>query len=259
MRLKSPMASVIFWTLSTHSGSAGIAVGGATEWTQILNNLQLVELAGTNMEQVAQNLEQISHQATQIENQLDQYKVMLQNLERLPENIWGNAVGDLNLLQRIVAQGEGIAFSLGGLDDVLAQRFPSYANLETGLNHGLDFSGEYASWSQANRDTIAGTLASAGLTAQQFESESQTLSQLHAQSASAIGQMQALQTGHAIASQQVAQIQKLRALIAQQTVMMGTWYQSEQTQSDLAQARRNQFFSATLPALEGRQMQILGR
>jgi type IV secretion system protein TrbJ len=69
--------------------------------------------------------------------------------------------------------------------------------------------------------------------------------------------MQALQVGHAIANQQVSQMQKLRGLISQQTVMMGTWYQSQQSQSDLAHARRAQFFSATLPALEGREMQIL--
>lgn len=235
---------------------AGVAVGGATEWTQILNNIQLVELAGTNIEQVAQNAQQIAHQVSQIENQLDQYRAMLQNLEKLPQNIWGDAVGDLNQLQRLVAQGEGIAFSLGGLDDILRQRFPSFTDVQTGLSQDESYSEAYARWSNVNRDTISGTLAAAGLTAEQFKSEASTLSHLHTQSANAVGQMQALQVGHAIADQQVAQMQKLRGLISQQTVMMGTWYQSQQSQSDLAQARRAHFFSATLPALEGREMQI---
>ena len=257
MVFRAVVVSVLCWTVSPSHGLAGVGVGGATEWTQILNNIQLVELAGTNAEQVAQNVQQIAHQATQIENQLNQYRAMLQNLERLPQNIWGEAVEDLNRLQRLVSQGEGIAFSLGGLDDVLRQRFPSFDEVQTGLSQGRTFSDEYARWSQTNRDTISGTLAAAGLTAQQFQTEAYTLAQLHAQSQSAVGQMQALQVGHAIANQQVEQMQKLRGLISQQTAMMGTWYQSQQSQSDLAQARRSQFFSSTLPTLDGREMQIL--
>ena len=64
-------------------------------------------------------------------------------------------------------------------------------------------------------------------------------------SETADGQMKALQVGHQIATQQVAQTQKLRGLVSQQMTMMGTWFQSEQTQKDLAQARREKFFNAT--------------
>jgi len=39
--------------------------------------------------------------------------------------------------------------------------------------------------------------------------------------------------------------------------MMGTWYQSEQADRDLAQARRENFFSATIPSTSGgREMDI---
>ncbi|ELT46634.1 P-type conjugative transfer protein TrbJ [Brucella intermedia] len=235
----------------TGTAQAGAATGGATEWTQLLNNAQLIDLAGTNVEQVAQNAQQIANQITQIQNQLDQYRTMLQNLERLPENIWGDAVGDLNRLQSLVAQGEGIAFSMGGLDDVLAERFGSYAEFRGNLPE--DFSSMYETWSQTNRDTIAGTLAGAGLTAEQFQTETQTMTQLQRQSETAVGQMQALQVGHSIAGQQVEQMQKLRGLLSQQTTMLGTWFQSEQAERDLAQARRDAFFGSTAPSTSGGQ------
>lgn len=77
------------------------------------------------------------------------------------------------------------------------------------------------------------------------------MSTLRAMSETADGQMKALQVGHEIASQQVAQMQKMRGLVSQQMTMMGTWLQTEQTDKDLAQARREKFFGATAPSTSG--------
>ena len=79
------------------------------------------------------------------------------------------------------------------------------------------------------------------------------MSSLRSMSESADGQMKALQIGHEIAAQQVAQFQKLRGLVSQQTMMMGTWFQSEQTDKDLAQARREKFFNTMPPSVRGGQ------
>jgi P-type conjugative transfer protein TrbJ len=74
---------------------------------------------------------------------------------------------------------------------------------------------------------------------------------------SADGQMKALQVGHEIAAQQVAQMQKLRGLVSQQMTMMGTWLQSEQTDKDLAQARRkNSSAGRRPPPPAGRKMKV---
>jgi len=89
------------------------------------------------------------------------------------------------------------------------------------------------------------------LTAHQFDTEEGTMSALRSMSQSADGQMKALQVGHQIAAQQVAQMQKLRGLVSQQMTMMGTWLQAEQTDKDLAQARRENFFKATAPSTSG--------
>jgi P-type conjugative transfer protein TrbJ len=60
------------------------------------------------------------------------------------------------------------------------------------------------------------------LTAEQFDTEEEsTMSELRSMSQTADGQMKALQVGHQIAAQQVAQMQKLRGLVSQQMTMMG--------------------------------------
>ncbi|KSV65019.1 conjugal transfer protein TrbJ [Sinorhizobium sp. GL2] len=239
--------------LPAHSGSA---TGAATEWTQLANNAQLVDLLKSSGLQVDNQLTQISQLAEQIQNQLKIYDNMLQNTARLPNHIWGDVERDLNQLRGIVEQGQSIAFSMSNADDVLQQRFKNYADLKANLPNRESFSSSYQSWSDTNRDTIAGTLRAASLTAGQFDTEEGTMDELRSMSQSADGQMKALQVGHQIAAQQVSQMQKLRGLVSQQMTMMGTWLQSEQTDKDLAQARRERFFNATVSDIpEGQKME----
>ncbi|WP_065091840.1 P-type conjugative transfer protein TrbJ [Rhizobium leucaenae] len=235
---------------------AGSATGVATEWTQLANNAQLVDLLKSNGLQVDNQLTQISQLAEQIQNQLKIYDNMLQNTAQLPKHIWGEVERDLSELRGVVDEGQSIAFSMANADDVLQQRFKSYANFKTNLPKGENFSSTYQSWSDTNRDTIAGTLRAASLTADQFDTEEGTMDELRSMSQSADGQMKALQVGHQIATQQVSQLQKLRGLVSQQMTLMGTWLQSEQTEKDLAQARRERFFGATVNDIpEGQKME----
>lgn len=223
---------------------AGAATGAATEWTQLANNAQLIDLMKSSGIQVDNQLTQISQLAEQIQNQLNIYQNMLQNTAQLPGQVWGQVEKDLDRLRSVVEQGNGIAFSMTHADDILKQRFKSYAEYAADLPTSDTFASAYRLWSDTNRDTIAGTLGAASLTADQFDSEEKTMGELRSMSQSADGQMKALQVGHQIAAQQVAQIQKLRGIVSQQTTMMGTWLQSEQSDKDLAQARRETFFNA---------------
>jgi len=219
--------------------------GAATEWTQLANNAELIKLLESSGTQVDNQLTQINQLAQQIEAQLNIYQNMLQNTATLPEHIWGQVEADLNRLRSIVETGQSIAFSMGSADDVLQQRFQSYSALRTNLPENATFSSTYQIWSDTNRQTIASTLRAASLTSDQFSSEEATMSSLRSMSQTADGQMKALQVGHQLAAQQVAQTQKLRGLVAQQMAMTATWLQAEQTDKDLAQARRERFFAPT--------------
>ncbi|MBY5760186.1 P-type conjugative transfer protein TrbJ [Rhizobium leguminosarum] len=255
-RWLAALSAVALAAASTMPAKAGTATGAATEWTQLLNNGELISLVGKSGEQIQNQLTQIGQLAQQIETQLNIYQNMLQNTATLPSHIWGQVESDLNQLRSIVEQGQSISFSMGNADDVLQQRFQSYADLKTNLPSNQTFASTYQSWSDTNRDTIASTLKAASLTAEQFDSEEGTMSSLRSMSESADGQMKALQVGHEIAAQQVAQMQKLRGLVSQQMTMMGTWLQTEQTDKDLAQARREKFFNSEVKSIpEGQKME----
>jgi len=252
-RLETLSAVLLAATMVQAPAQASTVVGPATEWTQLLNNVELIGIAGQSAEQVQNQLTQIGQLAQQIQNQIQIYENMLQNTLQLPSHVWGQVESDLAQLQSLVNQGQGIAFSMGNLDDVLKQRFQSFGEFKTGLANGEDFSSSYQQWSDTNRDTIAATLRTAGLTSDQFATEEATMAQLRSMSESSVGQMQALQVAHQIAAQQVEQTQKLRGLVSQQTAMMATWYQSEQAAKDLAQTRREDFFETTPPPTSGGQ------
>ena len=56
----------------------------ATEFTQLLNNVQLVQHGAEQLKQSAQFAQQITNQVQQIQNQLQMYQNMLQNTATLP-------------------------------------------------------------------------------------------------------------------------------------------------------------------------------
>ena len=108
--------------------------------------------------------------------------------------------------------------------------------------NGSSFSQAYSSWSTTQRDTIASTLKTANLTADQITADGNILRQLQDQSATADGQMRALQIGHSLASLQADQMMKLRALIAQQTVMFGEVFGRQQAIQEQQQAIEKKYF-----------------
>ena len=77
------------------SAHAGSATGAATEWTQLANNAQLIDLLKSSGLQVDNQLTQITQLAEQIQNQLKIYENMLQNTAQLPDHIWGQVEKDI--------------------------------------------------------------------------------------------------------------------------------------------------------------------
>ncbi len=140
----------------------------------------------------------------------------------------GQVESDLNQLRNIVSAGTGHRLLDGQYRRRAEAALPELQRLQNQpAEQCASFSSSYQSvvHDQPRHDRAA-RCAAAGLTADQFSSEDRRWSQLRSQSESADGQMKALQVGHQIAAQEVAQMQKLRGLVSQQMTMMATWYQS---------------------------------
>jgi P-type conjugative transfer protein TrbJ len=165
------------------------------------------------------------NQATQISNQLRQLAYEVQNLQNIPNGVWGQIRSDLNALTQIAKVGQSISYADGNLSGEFSQMYPGYVV-------PADYTRAYTQWGENALGGIQGALASAGLQSSQFASEDATFAQLQALSDGAVGHMQAIQVGNMIGIQQVQQLQKLRQL--QMAQLQGEFgYLATQQQNDL--------------------------
>ena len=167
------------------------AITGATEPTQILNNIELVQ--------------QVLQSAQQLATEIQSYNNLVQNTVNIPNQIWSPTQNNLNSLANVVNQGQALAYTLSNAGSQFQIKFPGYKPTS-------NFPVDYKNWSTTFRDTLKGTLEAGNLQSQQFSTEEQVMSQLRNMSSTAQGRMQAIQVGNQIAGETVSQLQKLRQL-----------------------------------------------
>lgn len=184
------------------------AVVGATEFTQIANNYQL--------------LFSYAEQAQQTVHQLNQYNTMLRNLASTTPSsllnqqaalLWSdqNMTKTFRDLRTLVMNGEKVSYTLQNQDQMFKRLHPGYGSEFSSKN-------EYQSWSDNTHSSVRNALAVAGAQSESFSSEQDVVRELQLRSQSADGQMKALQAGNDIGVAMVGQMQQLRQLqIAQMT------------------------------------------
>ncbi len=200
-------ASLVAAVPPSFAGSVA-GFGGATEITQLANNVELVNLY----------LQQVQSYATQ----LQQYQNMIQNTLNIPAQVWGAVEADLMGVANIVKQGQALAYSAANIASQFENTFKGFTFT------GTDFKKEYRDLSRKTLDTLKGALMAANMQSNQFATEEMTLKQLRAMSQSAQGQMQAIQVGSQIAEQQVQQLQKLRQLMMAQLSQQNTYLAAQE-------------------------------
>ena len=217
-------------TLSPVPAHAGVPGVFATEYTQILN---YVELAG-----------QLEKQVLMVENQLNQLADMAKHGITITDQLFGTVASDINNLNQIVKTGESLSYTMSNLDGSFRLRFPGYSS---STNYGQS----YQTWSQTSLDSTLGALNAAGLQNSQFNSDEALLKTLQGQSQSAVGRMQAIEVGNQIAENQSEQLMKLRQLMMadmqSKASYQGALVQAEATK----QANSDQFFGQTQVTSDG--------
>ena len=210
-----------------HAGVPGVF---ATEYTQILN---YVELAG-----------QLEKQVVMVENQLNQLADMAKHGITITDQLFGTVASDITTLRQIVNTGQALSYTLSNMDGTFRLRFPGYS---TSTNYGRS----YQNWSQTSLDSTLGALKAAGVQNSQFDSDSALLQSLKSQSQSAVGRMQAIEVGNQIAENQAEQLMKLRQLMMAD-MQSKSAYQSAMVQADATkQANSDQFFGQTQVTSDG--------
>jgi P-type conjugative transfer protein TrbJ len=217
-------------TINPVPAYAGVPGLFATEYTQILNYLQLIG--------------SLEKQVLMVENQLTQIANEVKHGLTIPNQLFGTVASDIANLNQIVRTGQSLSYTMSNLDGNFRLRFPGYAST---TNYGQS----YQSWSQTSLDSIRGALNAAGLQNSQFSSEQALLQTLQGQSMTAVGRMQAIEVGNQIAENQAEQLMKLRQLMMadmqSKASYQGALVQAEATK----QANSDLFFGQTQVTSDG--------
>jgi P-type conjugative transfer protein TrbJ len=202
----------------------------ATEYTQILNYLQLIG--------------SLEKQVLMVENQLTQIADMAKHGITVTNQLFGTVASDITNLNQIVKTGQSLSYTMSNLDSSFRLRFPGYSS---STNYGQS----YQTWSQTSLDSTLGALNAAGLQNSQFNNDEALLQTLQGQSESAVGRMQAIEVGNQIAENQSEQLMKLRQLMMadmqSKASYQGALVQAEATK----QANSDLFFGQTQVTSDG--------
>lgn len=207
------------------SAHASGAVAGATEPTQILNNIQLIA--------------SYAEHAQQTVTQMNQYQTMLRNLMQMtPSQVLNQSAQQLftdrNMLQafrdlrRIVVAGQSTSYTLANIDAQFKQQHPGY----NGYGRGYNFGASYADWSDNTLNSVKNALSLMTAHTDEFESEQGMIDELQRKSQTAEGQLQALQAGNQVGIAMVSQMQMLRQMQMAQAKVQADYIAGQQSDAD---------------------------
>ena len=225
-RMRLVSIAVILSMFSAIPARAGGGLsGGATEFTQIANNSELIT-------QVGQLMEQINNQITMIQD-------MIQNTLNLPMQMIGNVTGAIKQVMGIYNQAQGLLNRLSNIDQEFYNRF--YSQLQGALSGNSsewvkNYSEEYFKLSEAMEETAKDTIESLKVSADDINDSSKLLDELAQNAGSASGRNAILQAGNDLLGFLGGELTKVRALMLEQTKSYLDFAMRRQTIEDAAAA-----------------------
>ena len=209
-------ACALLAALNAPANAGGVS-GMATEWTQLLNNVELAQIVATESAILATDTESLAAQLDQLRTELAAFEIMQRNIKSLPEQHLRQAMAGVVRLHRVAGQAGAIARSGAALDDFLRSDLitdPLYDR--RGLERNL-IGESYTAWNNRWHASMETGLRGAGMTLEDVESEAQLIDRISARLGTEAGQMQVLQGANQIAASMARQMNDLRALTATQS------------------------------------------
>ncbi|MGE4262174.1 P-type conjugative transfer protein TrbJ [Shewanella sp.] len=219
---------------------AFVCANCGTEWTQLLNQVQLVN----------QYAEQVRHTVNQVKMIQDQ----LQNTKALVSGEWGNTFDQINKLSDLARQGQSIAFSATNLTNEMNQRYKGYNNWQRTISN-QEYEDHYRKLSQSMGDSAGSALSVANGIYNQRHEDELTLNRIESRSSSAAGRMEAIQAGNELSAQIIRQLQKIETLMSAQIQMTSAFIQTENEKTQIEKAQAAEFKKGEAPALRSRQLE----
>jgi P-type conjugative transfer protein TrbJ len=198
----------------------------ATEWTQLINKVQLI---GIYAEQVRMYADMVKQAAT---------------YRSLP---WSKIDAAIRDFEMAAQYGIGIVTSMQNADVIFRDRFPGY--VKPGV---VPYHVRYASWAETLRDTLTGVIRASNQQHRELADESMVIRNLRDAAMGNKGRQQTLQAQAALMSEIPAQIMKLREMMQADISSKAIYQGYQMEQQNAAVSGGESFFSFTKEPDRGR-------
>lgn len=198
------------------------SVVGATEYTQILNNIQL---AASYVKHVEANVQLLMQYRTMIQNLIKMTPRAL--LDAAVQKLWKdeNMRKVFSDLREVYVNGQSLAYSLKNLDASFKRSNPGY-----GKYSDLDYGKSYKDWSDNSFSAIQNATRTVISQTDDLENEGMMMQDLDDASKSADGALSAIQAGNQVGIAMIGQLQKLRVLQMSQMQAQNSYNLNKQNQ-----------------------------
>jgi P-type conjugative transfer protein TrbJ len=196
----------------------------STEWTAIMDQItNLEELANAinqyqeSMEQTRQQMALVQNNIQQYENMVQQYENMLQNTKNLPQNILGQMTGKFSELAKLTNKLNLQKGDYMAMGQVFDEMYPGL-DIVKGLAGGDSNKTVPEVWEEWSGEVDRAAQATFQVTASQLRDMAENSDLLDQQISKVLstpeGQMQAIQSGNALAALQIDEMRQMRMLMA---------------------------------------------
>jgi P-type conjugative transfer protein TrbJ len=214
----------VFYIFVLRTGTAragGGLTGGATEFTQIANNSELIM-------QVSQLAEQISQQIQMVQD-------MIHNTLNLPKKLLGNVTGMITTVMNAYNRAQGILNRLSNLDEEFYNKFYStVSDLSNPSGWVKNYSSEYFKLSEGMEKEAKHTVESLKISADDITDSGKLLEKLADNASSADGRNAILQAGNEFLGFMGGELVKVRSLLTEQTKSYLDYAERQRTIQDAA-------------------------
>jgi P-type conjugative transfer protein TrbJ len=216
------LAAFYIFAFRTGAAKAGGGLGGgATEFTQIANNAELIT--------------QVSQLAEQINQQIQMVQDMIHNTLNLPRKLMGNVTGMVSTVMNAYNRAQGILNRLSNLDEEFYNKFYStVSDLTNPSGWVKNYSSEYFKLSEGMEKEAKRTAESLKISADDITDSGKILEKLGDNASSAEGRNAILQASNEFLGFMGGELVKVRTLLAEQTKSYLDYAERRRTIEDAA-------------------------
>ena len=195
---------------------AGALGGGATEWTQLLNNAELAKILGVETRSLHTETQSLAVETNQLQTELQALEIMRRNVRVLPERHVGNVIEPVLRLHRIANQAGSLASNGHSMDTFLRSDLITDPLYDRRALDRANLSADYDAWSDRWNASMETNLRQTGFTLEDVGTEAQLIDRIQSRMGTEEGQMQVLQGGNLVAASMARQLNDLRRITATQ-------------------------------------------